>query len=344
MFPSFVAVALVVSAPPASENISKQRTLDVVCQDYAKVLAEALGNESVAVGRVTAPFGLATGAGVEAELTAALERARKPVADKATHEVRGDVSYASVPAVTKPGEKDDGSQKLAVIKLRVVDSRNGQEVAASSRTYAVTHLEEIARLFGVTAKVDSSNTPGEMYRVFEKAIDTPAATFNKTLVKAGRNSPCSIEVFVAKDGKPEAQTIHIEDGHTYVKLTKGDRFVVKLNNPTDGDIGARLFVDGVDGYHFAERKPDGRPFAQVYHVPPKSGAFLMGWTLTRTSWEGFRVGPPESVALPPLRDSKWGSVTVAVLNMPPNPNQPGRLRTEAPLDFITIRLARGGSD
>jgi hypothetical protein len=39
-------------------------------------------------------------------------------------------------------------------------------------------------------------------------------------------------------------------------------------------------------------------------------------------------------------DSKWGSVTVAVLNMPPNPNQPGRLLTEAPLDFITIRLAR----
>ena len=73
MFPYFVAVAVAATTPAANENVVKFRTLTAVCDDYAKALAEALGNESLAVGRVTVPFGLATGMGVEAELTAARE-------------------------------------------------------------------------------------------------------------------------------------------------------------------------------------------------------------------------------------------------------------------------------
>jgi hypothetical protein len=340
MFPYLVAVALAAPTPAANESVVKFRTLTAVCDDYAKALAEALGNESLAVGRVTAPFGLATGAGVEAELTVALERVNKPVGDKATHEIRGDVSYEFVPAVTKPGDNDDGSQKLAVIRFRVIDNKNGQEVAAAGRAYAVTHLDEIARLLGITAKLDADTTAAEHYRTFEKAVSSPKVATLRSLVKAALSSRCPIEIFVWKDEKLEAQTVERQDGQAFVKLAKGDRFVVKLNNPTDGDIGARLVVDGVDGYHFAERKAGGRPFAQIYHVPPKNGLMMMGWTLTGTRWDDFRVGPTKVVTLPPVRESKWGSVTLAISNMVPNPNQPGRLLTEAPLEFLTIRLAR----
>lgn len=200
-------------------------------------------------------------------------------------------------------------------------------MAAAGRAFAVTHLDEIARLLGITAKVDADTTPAEQYRVFEKAVSSPKVVTSRTLVKAAMSSRCPIEIFVRKDGKLEAPTVERQDGQAVVKLAKDDRFVVKLNNPTDGDIGARLFVDGVDGYHFAERKADGRPFAQIYYVPPKNGLIMMGWTLTRTSWDDFRVGPTKVVTLPPARDSKWGSVTLAISDMVPNPNQPGRLLT-----------------
>jgi hypothetical protein len=339
MFPYFVAVVLAAPAPPATETIVKQPTLPAACDHYANSVAEAVGNASVAIGRVAAPFELATGAGVEMELTAALERIRKGfVAPKANIEIRGEIVYQSVPAVTMPSENDDGSQKLPVIKLRTIDTRDGKELAA--RAYGVTHLTEIARLLGVTAKVEADSTPAEKYRAFEKAQASPTAYINKTLVKPIRNSPCSVELFVRNDGKLQARNIEHKGGLVFVTFAQGDKFTVKLSNPTDGDIGARLFYDGVDGYHFAEQGPDGQPFARIYHVPPKNGLMMMGWTLTRRTWEEFRIGQPEAVALPPTRDSKWGSVTVAISTMRPNPNQPGRLLTDAATEFVTIRLAR----
>src|SRR5947209_3683842 len=51
MFPYFVAVALAAPTPAANESVVKFRTLTAVCDDYAKALAEALGNESLAVGQ-----------------------------------------------------------------------------------------------------------------------------------------------------------------------------------------------------------------------------------------------------------------------------------------------------
>jgi hypothetical protein len=343
MFTLFVVAALAAPAPPGGPTIDQHRTLPSACDDYAKVLAEAVPGTAVAVGRVSIEerFGLATGMGVEQELTTALERARQGFVDaKSTYEVSGEISYQAVAGVTKPGENDDGTQKVAVVRLRLTDKRTGKEVPAGSRTYAVTFLNEMSRLFGVTAQLQSGRTPAETYRAFEKAIATPTAYVNKSIVKPVRDSPCFVEVYVPKDGKLEAPPVNLEDGMAVVKLAKGDRFVVKLNNPTGGDIGARLFYDGMDGYHFAAKGPDGRPFAQIYHVPPKNALIMMGWTLTPRTWESFRIGAPESVDLPPQRDTKWGSITLAISNMRPNPDRPGRLLTEAPLEFVTIRLAR----
>lgn len=52
------------------------------------------GENTIAVRPVTSPFGLATGAGVEAELTSSLESLRSEVVDpKANYEVRGEIAY-----------------------------------------------------------------------------------------------------------------------------------------------------------------------------------------------------------------------------------------------------------
>ena len=62
---------------------------------------------------------------------------------KANLEIRGDVAYAKVPAVTKATDTDDGSQKLPVIKLRLVDTRTGKDVADATRLGGTVRVDAV---------------------------------------------------------------------------------------------------------------------------------------------------------------------------------------------------------
>jgi hypothetical protein len=342
MFTYFVALAL--AAPAPKEEIAKCGSLQTACEAYAKTVIDKLGDKStVAVGLVTTPprFGLATGAGVEMALVSALERVRKGVvAQDAKYEIRGDVAYRDVAGVTKNADGSDGTQKVPVVTLKTIDKQTGAEVPGVGSTVALTSPTELARLFGVTVRLEPNASPVEVHQQMVKAIEHPTAFINKARVQTVKDSPYSVEVLLRKDGQQEPQMVEHEGAKTFVKVAKGDSFIVRLNNPSEDHLGARLFYDGMDTYNFAERNAEGRPFATVFHVPPKKAQKIMGWVFTPTTWEEFRIGGADTLNVPPARDSKWGSLTVAVMPMRPNPKQPGRLSVYEPIEFITVRLAR----
>jgi hypothetical protein len=121
-----------------------------------------------------------------------------------------------------------------------------------------------------------------------------------TLVSTGPGSPFQVEVDAGPlgDGKTrptEARPAEVKNGLAFVEVGRGELYELRIHNASSEEVAARIFIDGIDVYHFSEDrdlKDPARPRFTHFIVPPaKDGVdgllALPGWHKSVSGTENF---------------------------------------------------------
>jgi hypothetical protein len=143
----------------------------------------------------------------------------------------------------------------------------------------------------------------ERAQAIEDAIQEPTTSLSDAETRPAADSPFGVEVLVAG----QARVPSVIDGRSFVDLSRGEEYSVRLHNQSDKEIAVTLTIDGINMFAFSEFGD----FSGQVLVPPQSHITVPGWVITTTKTDAFTItGYAESAAKELLvSESEVGVIT-----------------------------------
>ncbi len=299
----------VLSLAPAARADAPSDTLSEVLHSAAEEILKVVKDQAVSVGQIT-PTGLPDangGPAIVELLKGELERLRPGSVRRAgAFEVKGDFNLAPHP---DPAEAGLG-QKVVRLIFRVIDTATGEENSLRLTRF-IRDNTTIARVLGVSGPLplDPANDQHQQRRkrnlIIQEIVKNPKTFIdekNPSRISSTKESPYQVEILAGPlgDGKTrptEPRTARIDEGLGFVDVKRGEVYEVRIYNRSPDEVAVRLFVDGLDMFHFSDdrdgRDPAQPKFAYLIVPPAKDGnpgvETIAGWHKSIKGTENFRA-------------------------------------------------------
>ncbi len=302
VLPLCLAVSAMGLAPAARADAASD-SLGEVLHSAAEEILKVVKDQAVSVGQIT-PTGLPDangGPAIVELLKGELERLRPGSVRRAgAFEVKGDFNLGPHP---DPAEAGLG-QKIVRLIFRVIDTATGEENSLRLTRF-IRDNTTIARLVGISGPLpldpakDQREERRERNRKIQELVKNPRTSIdekNPSRISSTSESLYQVEILAGPlgDGKTrptELRTARIEEGLGFVDVKRGELYEVRIYNRSPDEVAVRLFVDGLDMFHFSDdrdaKDPSQPKFAYLI-VPPGSKESpsvqeIAGLALTRSS-------------------------------------------------------------
>jgi hypothetical protein len=283
-------------------------------------LVSAQKQTAIAVGDFTGPPDLVGGGGtgLQEALIRELRALKVDVNPKASLVVKGEYLFVEDP---KDKERDRGMMRVI---LTVRNHRgtgviilDGKVEKVVERTGLVRNNRELVKAAGVTVSVPANMDDADANEKIYRQLKTPSVFVDGTRIKATKNSPYSVEVWVRKDEDAPARPRKpkVEDGQAFLTLREGEFYEVRIRNNTKFEAGVAIHIDGLDVFTFSTQrvKANGKP-RKGYYILRANGGFttVPGWFINPDRADLFTVTSyAKSEAAKLLKsNAKAGTITV----------------------------------
>lgn len=291
------AVAIMVAwqagalAPSSAQEVTAGNLQEVI-RSAAEEVLKVTENQPVSVGQIT-PTGLpeANGGPAIGELLKRQLELLQPgvVRRGAPFEIKGDYNLAPHPVQAEAKL----AQKVPRLVFRIVDTSSGEEKCRLTRF--VLDNTSIARVLGISGPLplDPVKSHDQQAERRERNVQIQQLARNpqtflhgpgQTLISSTKDSPYAIEILARPLKGRETlaampRQAHLERGLAYVQIERGELYEIRIHNDSTQEVAARLFVDGLDVFHFSDdRDPKtGQPRFAFFIVPPRSTETIVGW-------------------------------------------------------------------
>ncbi|MFM9961968.1 MAG: hypothetical protein ACKV2Q_12170 [Planctomycetaceae bacterium] len=150
------------------------------------------------------------------------------------------------------------------------------------------HCKELGvHLAGLT--VEHGTDPNDQTRAERvcELITRPVASAVANESRAAPDSPFGVEVRVRRGQTKEsdARKPQLVEGRSFVKLEKGEEYVVRLFNRASHEAAVTLTIDGLNMFAFSE---EGNFGSQVL-IPPGHVVEIPGWYINKMKSDAFEI-------------------------------------------------------
>lgn len=269
--------------------------LEIVAREVIRQINRSQGREptevvpeglAVVVGSFNSPPSLkaAGGPGITQLLQDALVSMGVQSEGPQAFQVTGRVSKETL------AENDDDSFKQPAITITAVlsDSSGSDLASVKHNVFGDAPLQFIGGTGTLPVSVEGKPSP-ERAQAIEDAIQEPTTSLSDAETRPAADSPFGVEVLVAG----QARVPSVIDGRSFVDLSRGEEYSVRLHNQSDKEIAVTLTIDGINMFAFSEFGD----FSGQVLVPPQSHITVPGWVITTTKTDAFTItGYAESAA------------------------------------------------
>jgi hypothetical protein len=305
-------VGTIAFAPPAAASGAEDEesgNLDDVIRTAATQVVAIVKDKSVSVGQIT-PTNLPDANGgpvIEEKLKQAIDTIRPgAVRRTAPFSVKGDIELKPHPVASEAKL----GQKVIRLIFRVIDN-DTDESKAVTVTRFVRDNSSIIRLLGISGALplDPKKDQGDQRRERNKEIQDRAAnpkTFidpnHPSIVSSSAASPYKVEILAGPLGdgtlRPtEALLAKLKNDLAFVDVDRGKVYEVRIHNASPEEVAVRVFIDGLDVFHFSEDRDPADPTRSRFShfiVPPASAGTAGVETIP--GWHKSLSGKPNFLA------------------------------------------------
>ncbi len=275
-----------------------------LAEKVAKFIEDAGGEKAVVVGDFIAPPRLKAsgGKGISQVLEAALKKVNIAVKDKAPFQILGQFTVRD----EKQNPGDDFESVSLRLSATLLD-RNDEEL----QKFAISIFGDASlQVTGRSQEFPQNAGPKETEERKREAIDHPHAVIVGSETRTTAESPFGVEVRVRQGmsdaSQPRAPVL--KEGLSFVPLSKGEEYIVRLHNRADFETAVLLTVDGLTMFAFSE---EGNFGSQVL-VPPGKFVDIPGWFVTKDKTDAFEITSyAKSAAASRGVTTKLGTITAS---------------------------------
>lgn len=115
----------------------------------------------------------------------------------------------------------------------------------------------------------------------------PAVAIDGTLLRLGGEKGYAVEVRArpASGGTYRPLTPTLKDGQACVEIGRDEVYAVRVVNDSPYDAAVKVFVDGLNVFHFFDRKNE----VEHFFIPSKKAGAVLGWPRTNQTLQVFHV-------------------------------------------------------
>ena len=181
-----------------------------------------------------------------------------------------------------PGEAFDS---LALeIEATILDGSDDELVTLEFAIFGSVTLQ----IAGIDVDIPAKATDAEREKEIIDAGPRPQTQLRGTIVRAAPTSLFGLELLVNNANKLSSRTPTLDSKRrAFVKLHKGEEFVVRLWNDADHEVAVDLTVDGVSAFVLAKKK---RVRNSLFIVAPHSSYVVPGWFWDLSNTNAFEIG------------------------------------------------------
>jgi hypothetical protein len=185
---------------------------------------------------------------------------------------------------------DDGFASVVLrIRAEVLDKNDDPLKAFSISVFGDAALQ----LAGGNVDLSEHPFPEDREKTKRDSFDSPQAAVIGNETRATEASLFGIEVHVRSGDQLVPRAPSVSGGRSFVKLVRGDEYVVRLMNHAPFETAVTLTIDGLSMFTFTE---EDNQASQVL-VPAGSFVDIPGWYCTSAQSKAFEItGYPESAA------------------------------------------------
>ena len=304
---AWLACVLIGSVAGTGRGAETAGDLREIAREAASAVVKVVGRQAVQVGQISetglrnSNGGPAIGELLRQELVAM----KAAVVDKdGAFEVKGDYLLKKSPI---KADADQGI-KAVTFSFRVINLETSEAVEAAIPRFLRDNAS-IARLAGISGTLpldptkDQAGQRKERNLKIQELIKDPRSFVDParpSLVSSAKGSPYRVEVVAGTlgDGKARptvARPAVVKDGLAFVKVDQGEVYEIRLYNASPDEVAARIFIDGLDVFHFSDNrdpKDPSRPRYSHFIVPGAKGGkevveAIPGWHKALTGQDNF---------------------------------------------------------
>jgi hypothetical protein len=277
---AIIALVFAISAPRVHADAHLTDGLNRLAKEVATFLKKD-GSSSINVGDFIAPPRLQAsgGAGLSLEIAAALKQQ--------SIDVRKDSPFQLIGQFTLRDEKADPSDSFESVALRIKASVLDKDDEELKKLSISVFGDAALQIAGGTTDLPQGLPPAAKEQKKRDTIDHPRAAIVGNETRSSGNSPFGIEVRARRGLSSESapRTPEDDQGRAFVKLTKGEEYIVRLHNRAPFEAAVTLTIDGLTMFAFSN---EGNFGSQVL-VPSGKFIDIPGWYITSTKTDAFEI-------------------------------------------------------
>lgn len=301
-----LALGVLLGLQPARANPALRQELRKVAKDL-KQLLDGRSEDSLAVGQFTGPaaFPSNASAGIAQILAEELKAVGITVRKRAKFGIRGEYRPTEIDNPDADPIGNPLPAKLMAVQLDiVVEDSFGKIVTDLSHKLLIKGETAFTEMLGVPLQMTAQDQgPEKRAQKLKESYASPQQYYQGSLISAGKDSPYAVEILVEKQARPAVD----DEGLAFVKIQRGERYMIRLLNNSPYEAAARLTVDGLSMFAFSEiRQPPtdelgrpnplfGEPRMNRVLVPPRDRfgnpgvALIKGWHINNEKTNEFLV-------------------------------------------------------
>lgn len=274
-------IALQATADSVDEQLASASQLSdgaVKLAQRFKAFADAeKSGDTLVLGDFTAPPRLqATGGpALRHALQEALKQQGIQVSKSATWQLIGQFS-------TRLESEDEVTLLALQLKATVLDG-DDREVKRFSIS---VRGDDVLQIAGATVDLPAPNAKeSQRQSTSASVLNAPRAAISGNETRPSDQSLFGIEVLVRNGESSIARKPSLDEGRSYVKLHKGEEYIVRLHNHAPFEAAVTLSIDGLNMFTFSKA---GNVDSQVL-VPAGKAADIRGWFIDPHAARSFEI-------------------------------------------------------
>jgi hypothetical protein len=144
-----------------------------------------------------------------------------------------------------------------------------------------------SQVLGPSVELPAGASEAKRQQELNDAIDLPEAVIVGNETRSANSSPFGVEIRVRSgtSSVTVARTPEDFEGQSFVKLNRGDEYIVRLHNRAHFEVAITLTIDGLSMFAFSKQGNFG---SQVL-VPPGKYVDIPGWYITQDATDAFEI-------------------------------------------------------
>ena len=275
-----VALMFTLAASLARADADLDDGLSRLAKEVAAFLKKE-GGDSINVGDFIAPPRLQAsgGAGLSLQVADAIKKQKI--------DVKKDSPFQLIGRFTVRDEKANSKDNFESVSLRITATVLDKDDEELGKLNISVFGDSALQFAGGTTEFPPDLPPGEREEKKRQAIDEPKATIVGNETRTSGTSPFGLEVR-ARNGLSADTTARVpnpDGGREFVKLSKGEEYVVRLHNHASFEAAVTLTIDGLSMFAFSE---EGNFGSQVLVAPGKF-VDIPGWFINKEKTDAFEI-------------------------------------------------------